>query len=108
MLKLKKYCARTVKDTAKEIRLYRRNITQNYTFCYNYRKQLTSTLNPYIATEHTLLVSPLHILLAMSLYILLVAPLAFVNISLQKINTSYNLTLYKANLKSVLDGNLPA
>jgi hypothetical protein len=31
----------------------------------------------------------------------------FTNTSLLKINTFYNLILYKANLKSILDSNLP-
>ena len=51
---------------------------------------------------------PLHILPAASLNAPPATPLASANISLQKLDTSYNSTPHKANLKSTLDGNLPA
>jgi hypothetical protein len=108
-LKPTKYCAGTVKDrVTKKFRQCRRGVAQNEIFCSDHGKPLTSTSNPHIATEHTPPASPLHTLPAMSLYALPATSLASANTSLRKIDTSHDSTPHKANLKSTLDGNLPA
>ncbi len=103
-----KYCAGTIEDRAGVIRQCQRNVAQNDTFCHDHREKSISTSNPYVTTEHTPPASPLHTLPAASLDAPPATPLASANTSLRKLDTSYDSTPHKANLKSTLDGNLPA
>src|SRR6266567_9244085 len=105
----RKYCAGTVEDRAGVTRSCRNNVSQNDTFCFKHReKGLIGISNPHVATEHTPPASPLHTLPAASLHAPPATPLASANTSLRKLDTSYDSTPHKANLKSTLDGNLPA
>src|SRR5437764_11074890 len=113
----KKYCAGTVKDHATgQVRPCRRTVARKHTFCHDHRKQSISTSNPHVAMEHTPPATPLrtppgtplHTLPTTSLRTLPATPLASANTSLRKVDTSHDSTPHKANLKSVLDGNLPA
>jgi hypothetical protein len=99
--KPKKYCAGTVKDRdTGQDRQCQKTVAHKNTFCHDHRNQSISTLNPYVATEHTPPASPLPTLPA--------TPLTSANTSLRKIDTSHDSTPHKANLKSTLDSNLPA
>src|SRR5438045_857852 len=110
-----KKCAGTVTDRAtKAVRPCRRPVGRKHTFCYDHREKPISTSNSHVATEHTTRTplhtppaTPLHIP-ATSLHTLPATPLASVNASRQTIDTSHDSTRHKANIKSVLDGNLSA